>query len=52
MCDRTLTIGFRQEKKKVGTDCVAEAADELNLVPVPMDGMNSKAVAFSTASRV
>jgi general secretion pathway protein A len=52
LCDRTLTIGFRHQMKKVGTDCVAEAADELNLVPMPIDGMNSKAVAFSTASRV
>ncbi|HMF90966.1 MAG TPA: AAA family ATPase [Candidatus Angelobacter sp.] len=52
LCDRSLSIGFRQETKRVGTDCVAEAAEELSLAPVRMDGMNSKAVDFSTASTV
>jgi general secretion pathway protein A len=52
LCDRTLAIGFRQEMKKVGTDCVVEAAEELNLTPIKMDGINGKAVDFATATRV
>jgi general secretion pathway protein A len=52
LCDRTLTIAFRQEMKKVGTDCVVEAAEELSLTPVGIEGMNNKAVDFSAATRV
>jgi general secretion pathway protein A len=32
LCDRSLTIGFRDQMKRVGTDCVLEAAEELNLM--------------------
>jgi hypothetical protein len=52
LCDRTLTIGFRQEMKRVGTDCVVEGADELGLTPARMDGINGKAVDFAAATRV
>jgi general secretion pathway protein A len=52
LCDRSLTSGFRQEMKKIGTNCVVEAAEELGLTPVAMDGMNGRAVDFSTATRV
>jgi general secretion pathway protein A len=32
MCDHTLTVGFRRQLKKVGSDCVLEAADEMGLM--------------------
>jgi len=31
ICDHALTIGFRRQAKKVGTDFVAEAAEEMGL---------------------
>lgn len=32
MCDHTLTVGFRRQLKKIGSDCVLEAADEMGLM--------------------
>jgi general secretion pathway protein A len=52
LCDRSLTIGARQQMKKVGADCVNEAAEELCLTPVISDGANGGAVDFSTATRI
>ena len=31
LCDRCLNLGHRQQMGKIGSDCVLEAADELNL---------------------
>jgi general secretion pathway protein A len=50
LCDRSLIVGCGQQAKKVGTDCVMEAAEELNLMPVA-DSVESGAVDFSTAAR-
>jgi hypothetical protein len=38
--------------KKVGGDCVMEAAEELNLTPIVGDGADSGTVDFSTAARI
>jgi general secretion pathway protein A len=32
ICDHTLTIGFRRQLKKIGGDCVLEAAEEMGLM--------------------
>ncbi|HLK54730.1 MAG TPA: AAA family ATPase, partial [Candidatus Angelobacter sp.] len=32
ICDHALTIGFRRQLKKIGGDCVLEAADEMGLM--------------------
>ncbi len=50
LCDRSLMAGCRQQMKRVGTDSVVEAAEELNLTPADRDGSDSGAVDFSTAT--
>jgi general secretion pathway protein A len=50
LCDRALIIGARQQEKKVGADCVMEAAEELSLTPAVGDGASSGAVNFSAAA--
>jgi general secretion pathway protein A len=52
LCDRALAVGCRQAAKRVGTDCVIEAAEELNLLPAVTDGADSGVVDFSTATRM
>lgn len=41
LCDRCLNAGYRQQSKKIGSDCVLEAAEELNLTPVVTEAMSS-----------
>lgn len=38
VCDQALTIGFRQQATRVTADFILEAADELSLSPLSLDG--------------
>jgi general secretion pathway protein A len=52
LCDRSLTAGFRDQVKKVGTDCVLEAAEELNLVPGGADNAPGGEISLSATKTV
>lgn len=51
LCDRSLAAGFRQDTKRIGTDCVLEAAEELNLVPTAVEVPGNQPMSLSAASR-
>jgi general secretion pathway protein A len=50
LCDRCLGAGYRQQIRKVGSDCVFEAAEELNLAPRGPEAVASSGEPFLTAS--
>ena len=50
LSDRCLTVGHRQQAKKIGSDCVLEAADELNVAPAVSEAEPAPGVNFSAAS--
>jgi general secretion pathway protein A len=50
LSDRCLTIGHRQQIKKIGIDSVLEAAEELNVTPAFNDAETVPRVNFSAAS--
>ena len=43
ICDHALTIGFRRQLKKIGGDCVLEAADEMGLMQLSSGTMEGTA---------
>jgi general secretion pathway protein A len=50
LSDRSLTAGFREQMKKIGTDCVIDAAEELNLAPGVADRASKGSADFSATT--
>lgn len=49
LCDRSLGAGYRQQTKKIGSDCVCEAAEDLNLDACATETVASSGMDFSPA---
>jgi general secretion pathway protein A len=49
LCDGSLNLGHRRQTKKIGSDCVFEAAEELKLVPGVTAAAAGTGVDLSTA---
>ena len=43
VCDHALSAGFRRQSKKIGSDCVLEAAEEMGLMSLSPEPINSTA---------
>jgi general secretion pathway protein A len=50
LCDRSLSAGFREQVKKIGTDSLIEAAEELNLSPGSADPAPNDSADISTTT--
>jgi len=52
LCDHSLAAGCRQQLKRIGTDCVMEAAEELNLAPSVVENAVNQTVHLSASRAV